>query len=163
MSSGRGCNSCAASVPASRPVSSPPRHASGCVASDTLRRFARRRSARFTEADDPKRLIGFDARLQEIVGQYLAGDLKGALARCRALLHERPDMPLTLFHLAHLERESGNLEGAIDALRKAVAIVPDNSETVAMLGGYLTQAGRAGEASRCSIGSRGVRTPTSRC
>ena len=25
--------------------------------------------ARYTEADDPKRLIGFDARLQEIVGQ----------------------------------------------------------------------------------------------
>jgi arylsulfatase A-like enzyme/tetratricopeptide (TPR) repeat protein len=102
--------------------------------------------ARFTEADDPKRLIGFDARLQEIVSQYLAGDLKGALARCRALLRERPDMPLTLFHLAHLEREDGNLDGAIDALRKAVAIVPDNSETVAMLGGYLTQAGRPAQA-----------------
>ena len=101
---------------------------------------------RFTEADDPKRLIGFDARLQEIVSQYLAGDLQGALARCRALLRERPDMPLTLFHLAHLERESGNMDGAIDALRKAVAIVPDNSETAAMLGGYLTQAGRPAEA-----------------
>ena len=55
-------------------------------------------------------------------------------------------MPLTLFHLAQLERENGNLDGAIDALRKAVAIVPDNSETVAMLGAYLTQAGRPGEA-----------------
>ena len=33
-------------------------------------------------------------------------------ARSRAaarLLRERPDMPLTLFHLAHLERENGNL------------------------------------------------------
>jgi tetratricopeptide (TPR) repeat protein len=91
-------------------------------------------------------LIGFDARLQEIVGQYLAGDLQGALARCRALLSERPDMPLTLFHLAQLERENGNLDGAIDALRKAVALVPDNSESVAMLGAYLTQAGRSAEA-----------------
>ena len=102
--------------------------------------------ATFTEADDPKRLIGFDSRLQEIVGQYLAGDLQGALARCRALLSERPDMPLTLFHLAQLERENGNLDGAIDALRKAVALVPDNSESVGMLGAYLTQAGRSAEA-----------------
>ena len=102
--------------------------------------------ARYTEADDPKRLIGYDARLQEIVGQYLAGDLDGALVRCRALDRERPDMPLTLYHLAHLEREKGNLDAAIDALRQAVAIVPDNAETVAMLGAYLTQAGRAPEA-----------------
>ena len=102
--------------------------------------------APFTEADDPKRLIGFDARLQEIVGQYLAGDLQGALARCRALLRERPDMPLTLFYLAHLERENGNLAGAIDALRRALALVPDNVETVTMLGANLTQAGRATEA-----------------
>ena len=129
-----------------RRVSSPPRRASGCGALDTSPAVRPATRARFTEADDPKRLIGFDARLQEIVGQYLAGDLQGALARCRALLRERPDMPLTLFHLAQLERENGNLDGAIDALRKAVAIVPDNSETVAMLGAYLTQAGRPAEA-----------------
>ena len=74
-----------------------------------------------------------------------------AISRARSpaaarLLRERPDMPLTLFHLAHLERENGNLESAIDALRKAIAIVPDNAETVAMLGASLTQAGRPAEA-----------------
>lgn len=100
----------------------------------------------FREADDPKRLIAYDARLQEIVGQYLAGDLRGALARCRALLAERPDMPLTLFHLAHLEREGGNLREGIQALRKAVALVPDNTEAAVMLGAYLTQDGQAAEA-----------------
>ena len=107
-----------------------------------------RSSARntFTEADDPKRLIAFDARLQEIVSQYLAGDLQSALVRCRALLRERPDMPLTLFHLAILERETGNLDAAIAALRKAVALVPENTETVTMLGAALTEAGRPAEA-----------------
>jgi arylsulfatase A-like enzyme/Flp pilus assembly protein TadD len=100
----------------------------------------------FTEADDPKRLIAFDARVQEIVSQYLAGDLQGALVLCRALLRERPDMPLTLFHLALLERENGNLEAAIGALRKAIAIVPDDAATAAMLGASLTQAGRPAEA-----------------
>jgi arylsulfatase A-like enzyme/Flp pilus assembly protein TadD len=100
----------------------------------------------YTEADDPKRLIGFEARLQEIVSQYLAGDLQNALERCRALLRERPDMPLTLFHLAILERETGNLDAAIAALRKAVVLAPDNIETVSMLGASLTQAGRSAEA-----------------
>jgi Flp pilus assembly protein TadD len=103
-------------------------------------------AVRFSEADDPKLLIAYDTRLQEIVGQYLAGDLHGALARCRALMKERPDMPLTLFHLAHLEKESGNLREGIQALRKAVALVPDNTETVAMLGAFLTQDGQAAEA-----------------
>jgi arylsulfatase A-like enzyme/tetratricopeptide (TPR) repeat protein len=100
----------------------------------------------YTEADDPKRLIAFDTRLQDIVSQYLGGDLQGALVRCRALLRERADMPLALFHLAVLEREAGNLDAAIGALRKAVALVPDNTETVAMLGASLTQAGRPNEA-----------------
>jgi arylsulfatase A-like enzyme/Flp pilus assembly protein TadD len=104
------------------------------------------RAVRFSEADDPKLLIAYDTRLQEIVGQYLAGDLHGALARCRALMKERPDMPLTLFHLAQLEKESGNLREGIQALRKAIALVPDNTETVAMLGAFLTQDGQAAEA-----------------
>ena len=55
-------------------------------------------------------------------------------------------MPLTLFHLAQLERENGNLENAIDALRKAIAIAPANVEMVGMLGASLTQAGRPAEA-----------------
>ena len=55
-------------------------------------------------------------------------------------------MPLTLFHLAQLEKESGNLREGIQALRKAIALVPDNTETVAMLGAFLTQDGQAAEA-----------------
>jgi Flp pilus assembly protein TadD len=72
--------------------------------------------------------------------------LRGALARCRALLRERPDMPMTLLHLAQLERENGNLDAAIDALQQALALVPENVEAVAMLGASLTQAGRPAEA-----------------
>ena len=56
-----------------------PRHASGCGALDTSLAIGPAHAPRFTEADDPKRLIAFDARLQEIVSQYLAGDLQGAL------------------------------------------------------------------------------------
>jgi arylsulfatase A-like enzyme/Flp pilus assembly protein TadD len=101
---------------------------------------------RLTEADDPKHLIAYDTRLQEIVALYLDGRLDDAIARCRALVAERPDMALALLHLAHLERERGNLPDAIASLRKAVALVPGNTENIAILGAYLTQAGRAEEA-----------------
>jgi arylsulfatase A-like enzyme/Flp pilus assembly protein TadD len=102
--------------------------------------------SRITEADDPKKLIGLDTRLQEVMGLYLRGDLPGALTACRELVRQRPDMALSLFYLAHLERESGDLESAVRTLKKAVALAPENTEAVALLGAYLTQAGHASEA-----------------
>lgn len=101
---------------------------------------------RFGEDDDPKGLIALDALLQEVESLYLAGDLPAALERCRELVRRRPDMSLSLLHLAHLERESGNLEGGIEALRQAVAADAENTTSASLLGAYLTQAGRAREA-----------------
>jgi arylsulfatase A-like enzyme/Flp pilus assembly protein TadD len=103
--------------------------------------------ARFTEADDPKRLIGLDALMQEILDLYLAGNLSAASAKCRELIERRPDMPLSFFYLAQIERERDNLDEAVKALRQVVALEPNNSEAVALLGASLTQAGRAAEAS----------------
>ena len=102
--------------------------------------------ARHTEEDDPKRLIVLDELLQEVVGLYLAGDVHGALTRCRELVRRRPDMPVALVHLAILEREAGHLPEAVDALRQVVALSPEDTEAVSLLGSYLTQAGRAREA-----------------
>jgi arylsulfatase A-like enzyme/Flp pilus assembly protein TadD len=102
--------------------------------------------AHYTEEDDPKRLIALDALLQEVVGLYSAGDLRSALLRCRELVRLRPRMAISLLHLAHLERESGNTPAAIEALRRALAISPDDTTTLALLGAYLTEGGRAREA-----------------
>ncbi|HWX23774.1 MAG TPA: sulfatase-like hydrolase/transferase, partial [Vicinamibacteria bacterium] len=99
-----------------------------------------------TDRDDPKRLIGLDAVLQDVVGLYLAGDLRGALEKCQELVRLRPGMSLSLLHLAHLLRESGDLAGAVGALRQAVAQNPKDPTAVSLLGAYLTQAGKAGEA-----------------
>ena len=101
---------------------------------------------RYTEADDPKRLIQLDVLLQDVVRLYLAGDLRGALARCRELVQRRPTMVVSLLELAHLEREGGNLPQAIDALRRALAVNPEDTQTLALLTAYLTQAGRPREA-----------------
>ncbi|HEY8147307.1 MAG TPA: sulfatase-like hydrolase/transferase, partial [Vicinamibacteria bacterium] len=81
--------------------------------------------ARYTEEDDPKRLIALDAMLQDVVRLYTAGDLRAALVRCRELVRLRPRMAISLLHLAHLERESGNQAAAVDALQKALALSPD--------------------------------------
>jgi tetratricopeptide (TPR) repeat protein len=103
-------------------------------------------STRFEEADDPKRLIGLDALLQEVVGRYLDGDLGGALERCRELVRRRPSMAVSLLHLAHLERAGGDLGAGIDALKKALALAPDDANALSLLGAYLGEAGRADEA-----------------
>jgi choline-sulfatase len=100
----------------------------------------------YSDEDDPKRLIVLDGILQEVVSRYGAGDVSGALEKCRELVRLRPNMPLSLLSLAHLEREAGNLEAAVRALRTAAALDPEDPTTLSLLGAYLTQAGRPQEA-----------------
>jgi arylsulfatase A-like enzyme/Flp pilus assembly protein TadD len=100
----------------------------------------------YTEEDDPKRLIRFEAKLQDIVGLYLSGNIRDALERCRALVNERPAMRVALLQLGHLEREAGNLSAAIDALRRTLDINPRDEEAASLLGAYLTAANRSAEA-----------------
>jgi tetratricopeptide (TPR) repeat protein len=101
---------------------------------------------RYTEADDPKALIALDKALNEVTALYLAGDLARAAARCRELVRRRPTMTLSRIYLAQIERERGNLAGAINALRPAAASNPDDVETMSLLAASLTEAGRAREA-----------------
>jgi arylsulfatase A-like enzyme/Flp pilus assembly protein TadD len=109
-----------------------------------------RPDATYGAADDPKRLIGLDAALQEVARLYLAGDLQQAVTRCRELVRERPTMIVSLIELAHLERESGNMTQAIEALRKAAAVNPDEPQAASLLIAYLTQSGHAREAAELS-------------
>jgi arylsulfatase A-like enzyme/Flp pilus assembly protein TadD len=101
---------------------------------------------RYTEDDDPKRLIPLDRLLQDVIGLYLDGELPAALVRCRELVRRRPEMTISLLHLAHLERESGNLAAGVEALQQALALNPEDATALSLLGAYLTQAGRAREA-----------------
>ena len=94
----------------------------------------------YTDADDPKRLIGIENQLQEIVGLYLQGRLRDALSRARALVVERPGMRIALLQLAHLQREAGELEPAIATLRQSLAAHPGDAESASLLGAYLTAA-----------------------
>ena len=55
-------------------------------------------------------------------------------------------MRVNHLYLAHLERDRGNLPAAIAALEKARALGAEDPTTLALLGAYLTEAGRAREA-----------------
>ena len=101
---------------------------------------------RYTEADDPKRLIELDGLLREVRGLYLEGNVKAALERCRELVRRRPQMAVSLLYLAHIARDSGNLAEGISALERGLAVNPGDPTTLSLLGAYLTQAGRAGKA-----------------
>src|SRR5262249_39162736 len=84
----------------------------------------------FTEEDDPKRLIALDAAVQDVVTLYQQHDLAAALAKAREVVNARPDMALAVQHLAFLLRESGDLEGAVAALRASVAQHPEEIDGV---------------------------------
>jgi arylsulfatase A-like enzyme/Flp pilus assembly protein TadD len=102
--------------------------------------------ASFTATDDPKNLISLDTHLQNIVGKYMNGDVKGALIDARAFARAHPGMPLAFMELGHLERESGNMDAAIAAMRTALRLRPDSADAGALLGAYLTQANKTQDA-----------------
>ena len=102
--------------------------------------------ARYTENDDPKHLIGLDARLQEAVRLYTSGNMPAALALAQSLVRERPDMRVAWMTLAQIQRDAGTLDAAIASLRRAHDLSPHDAQTTALLGTYLTERGAAAEA-----------------
>jgi tetratricopeptide (TPR) repeat protein len=101
---------------------------------------------RFTEADDPKRLVDLDRAIEGVVSRYQRGDLRGAIAAAEQVQRERPDMPIALVHLAFLYNEAGDHDRAATTILRALALNPDADETAALAGAYLTEAGRPSEA-----------------
>lgn len=97
---------------------------------------------RYTEADDPKRLMGLDARLQEAVRLHTSGQREQALTVARGIVAERPDMRAGWMTLAQIQRDSRDLDGAIASMRRAHALAPRDAQTASLLGAYLTERGR---------------------
>jgi arylsulfatase A-like enzyme/Flp pilus assembly protein TadD len=98
---------------------------------------------KYTEEDDPKRLVDMDAKTRDVVTRFRAGDIDGAIALCQENLRRRPDMALTYLQLAYLERGRGRLDAAIEAAHHAVELRPLDADSVSLYGVYLTEAGRA--------------------
>ena len=102
--------------------------------------------SRYTIDDDPKKLIRLNDQIEDVVTLYESGDPQAALSLVRRVVAERPGMSLALQHLAFLERETGDLAGAVATLKKALAGKPDDVEIATLLGAYLNEIGRSKEA-----------------
>jgi choline-sulfatase len=99
----------------------------------------------FTDADDPKRLVDVDHQIEEVVSHYQRGDVRGAIALGEALVRRRPDMPISLVHLAFLYNQAGDHPRASETIRRALALNPAANDVAALAGAYLTEAGRASD------------------
>ena len=100
----------------------------------------------YTDADDPKRLVDLDRRTDELITRYQRGDLRGAIALGEDIVRQRPDMAVSLTHLAFLYNEAGDHANAARTVRRALELNPAAADVASLLGAYLTEAGQAKEA-----------------
>jgi arylsulfatase A-like enzyme/Tfp pilus assembly protein PilF len=103
---------------------------------------------RYTEADDPKRLIDLDAAIHRGVALYGEHRIADAEQVYRSILDRRPDMAVAYRHLAFLEWESGDVGAAIDCLESALKTGVRTGGVTTQLGNYLAESGAADKAVR---------------
>jgi arylsulfatase A-like enzyme len=97
----------------------------------------------FTDADDPKTLIGPSNDLQRAVTAFNAGSRAPSMDAVRAIVRGHPGFTTAYGMLASMQRENGDLRGAIatleDVLRRGIA----DQSVMVVLAGYLQEAGDA--------------------
>ena len=104
------------------------------------------RKTRFTEADDPKRLIRLDRMILDGMEHYARGRVAQSIATFRGVIDARPDMRLPYRHLAFVQWEQGDAMGAMSTMREAVAKAGPDIDLDVRLATYLAESGLAREA-----------------
>jgi len=95
---------------------------------------------RYTNADDPKMLIGAANDLQRALATFNAGSPDEAMAQARAIVRAHPDFVTAYGVIASMQRDAGDLRGAIATLEDVARRGADQSVMV-VLAGYLQEAG----------------------
>ena len=103
------------------------------------------RKARFTEADDPKRLIRLDQLMLEGIAHYQGGRIADAIRTYEQVIAERPDMSVAALRLAFMQWDAGAVGMALATLRAAARRHPDTDVDV-RLATYLADTGAVPEA-----------------
>jgi tetratricopeptide (TPR) repeat protein len=98
--------------------------------------------ARYTDADDPKTLVDVDRAVHDAVDAFTAGRAADAVQIYQQVIARRPDMAIAYRHLAFIERQRGDVAGAIDVLQRAMKAGVTDPRAVAQLGEYLTEGGQ---------------------
>lgn len=104
------------------------------------------RKARYTEEDDPKRLIDVDRLMIEGIELHRIGRPAEAMAAYRRVIERRPDMNLAYRRLAYIQWEAGAMRAAIETLREARAKNGPDIDVDVRLGTYLAEIGQVAEA-----------------
>ena len=100
----------------------------------------------FTEADDPKNLVGLDRKMHDVILQYEQGNLAKAVQLGQEVIRERPGMANAYDMLAFVLQQSERLPDAANVLRDAFARGLHDEQMQKRLGMILTEMGQAGEA-----------------
>jgi arylsulfatase A-like enzyme/tetratricopeptide (TPR) repeat protein len=104
--------------------------------------------ARYTEADDPKRLIDLDGAIHRALEAFRTGSPAEAARIYQQVIERRPDMEVAYRQLATIAWQQGNAEGAVEVLRRALKNGVTDDRILARLGEYLSDMGRLDEAIR---------------
>ncbi len=102
--------------------------------------------ARYTEEDDPKRLVALDQALRRAVDLYERKRPREAIPIYQEVIARRPGMEVTYSHLAMLYWDLGEPQAAIATLRRARQQGADSVALRTKLGMYLAEAGAVDEA-----------------
>jgi arylsulfatase A-like enzyme/Tfp pilus assembly protein PilF len=95
----------------------------------------------YGDADDPKMLIGASNDLNRALADFNAGSHTEAMAATRAIIGQHPGFTTAYGVLASMQRDTGDLSGAIATLEDIVRRGIADQSVMVVLAGYLQEAG----------------------
>lgn len=101
---------------------------------------------RYTEADDPKRLVDIDQDIHRAIDLYQRGRPAEAVPIYEKMIASHPQMEIAYSHLSMLQWELGKPDAAVATLRAALAAGITGVAVRTKLGTYLAESGRGGDA-----------------
>jgi len=100
----------------------------------------------FTDADDPKVMIGAANDLNEALAQFKRGDAGPAMIAVRSIIQAHPAFSTAYGVLASMLHDTGNLPAAITTLETLVRRGAADQSVMVVLAGYLQEGGAAAKA-----------------
>jgi arylsulfatase A-like enzyme/Flp pilus assembly protein TadD len=94
---------------------------------------------RYSEADDPKRLVAIDQAVHQAVESFTAGRPADAIRTYREIIQRRPDMAIAYLHLAFVQWERGASADAIATLERAEGAGIRSQAVLSQLAAYLAE------------------------
>jgi arylsulfatase A-like enzyme/Flp pilus assembly protein TadD len=96
--------------------------------------------------DDPKRLIGLDQKIHDVVDFYMRGKVEDSIRLGREIVRERPTMSIGYSLLAQSLLQAGRRQEALDVMLKARGQGAVSDALLRQLGLTLSELGRPAEA-----------------